>query len=173
MIIWITGLSGAGKTTIARALISKFKDKIPYMFNVDGDEVRELFGNSLGYAEENRIEQIKRIQKLCLLLEKQKLLVIASALYSSPDLLEWNRKNFNKYFEIYIDASLDLVQERDVKGLYKKAKEGKEKNIVGIDIPWHEPKNPDLIIKASKNYSIDESIKPIINSISLFKNNFS
>jgi len=169
MIVWITGISGSGKTTIAKALVKKLKPKIPHLFNVDGDEVRELFGEDLGYTERDRMIQIKRIQRLCHLLEKQNQVVIASALYSNKDLLKWNRENFSEYYEIYLNAPLALVKERDVKGLYKKYENGDEKNIIGLDIPWHEPKNPDLKIDCSGDLSLDEVIQKIINLIPKFK----
>ena len=169
MILWITGISGSGKTTIAKELISILKNFLPEIINVDGDEIRELFGNDLGYEEKDRIIQIKRIQRLCLLLEKQNLIVIASALYASDELLSWNRKNFREYYEIFLDAPIELVEKRDVKGLYKKAKEGLENNIVGIDIPWNKPKDPDLTINFNSNISLKETVDKIINIIPNFK----
>ena len=144
MVIWITGISGAGKTTIANSLIDKYKKVLPNLVNIDGDAIRNLYGNDLGYEETQRIIQIKRLQKLCLFLENQGQIVIASALYSSPFLMAWNRENFSQYYEIYLNVSLELVKIRDPKGIYKKYELGREKNIVGIDVPWHEPEKPNL-----------------------------
>ena len=172
MVIWITGISGSGKTTIAKTLISLLKKKIPEMINVDGDEIRQIFEEKLGYSEFDRKKQIQRIQRLCLLLDAQKQLVIASALYSNEELLKWNRQNFSDYYEIYLNASLKLVEKRDVKGLYKKARQGLEKNIVGLDIPWNVPKKPDLKVDCNKNYSIEETIQKIIYSIPRFKTEY-
>ena len=115
MIIWITGISGAGKTTLARAILKKYKKYLPNLINIDGDSVRDLFGNDLDYSEKSRVLQIKRIQRLCLFLSKQELIVIASALYASSELLKWNRENFIDYFEVYLEAPLDLVKKRDPK----------------------------------------------------------
>ena len=165
MVIWITGISGAGKTTIANSIIQNYKHKIHNLVNVDGDAVRELYGNDLGYAEKDRIRQIKRMQKLCLFLENQNLIVIASALYSNFELMNWNRKNFSEYFEIYLNASLELVKERDPKGIYEKFNKGKEKNLVGIDIPWHEPKKPNLVIDMNKTKSISDIRKNIVENL--------
>tara|TARA_B110000240_G_C13158185_1_gene308236 strand:+ start:13 stop:543 length:531 start_codon:yes stop_codon:yes gene_type:complete len=169
MIIWITGISGSGKTTIARELISMFKKFFPEMVNIDGDEIRELYGNDLGYEEKDRIIQIKRIQRLCLLLEKQNLLVLVSTLYSSDELLAWNRKNFKEYYEIYLDAPIELVEKRDVKGLYKRAKNGLESNVVGVDICWNKPQNPNLTINFNSNISLEKTIEKIIDVIPIFK----
>lgn len=170
MIIWITGVSGAGKTTIAEALTSKYKRYLPNLINIDGDAVRELYGNDLDYSERSRVLQIKRIQKICMFLSKQKLIVIASALYASAELLKWNRENFVDYLEVYLKAPLELVKKRDPKNLYKKYYAGIEKNIVGLDIPWHEPKESDIEINMEEALPIDMIVKKISSKIKLFKN---
>ena len=173
MVIWLTGISGAGKSTIANGLLDLLKSHIPELINIDGDQVRDVFEEKLGYSEHERNTHIKRIQRLCLLLDKQEQIVITSALYSNENLLQWNRENFSEYYEIYLNASLDLVKKRDVKGLYKKYEEGKEKNIVGLDIPWKEPKNPDLEIDFSKEISIIQILYQIIDIVPKFKNTLS
>ena len=162
MIIWITGISGAGKTTLAKELVKKIKENYDSVISIDGDIIRELFDNELGYDIEARVSQIKRIQRLALFLEKQKMTVVVSALYSREDLLNWNRVHFKKYFEIYLDASLKLVIQRDVKGIYKKFQNGKEKNIVGLDIPWNIPLKYDLLINMDKLPSVQEIIDKIL-----------
>ena len=82
--------------------------------------------------------------------------------------MRWNRRNFKSYFEIYLDVSLDLVVKRDVKGIYKKFKEGKEKNIVGIDIPWNPPLNFDLKINMDKSISIKDTMSIISKKLKIF-----
>ena len=84
--------------------------------------------------------------------------------------MAWNRENFSEYYEIYLDASIDLVKKRDPKGIYKKYKIGKEKNIVGIDIPWHEPKKSNLIINIDEKKSISEITGIITKNVLLFRN---
>ncbi len=170
MVIWITGISGAGKTTLANSLIDRYKKVLPNLINVDGDVIRNLFGNDLGYEETHRIVQIERLQNLSLFLENQNQIVIASALYSNPVLMDWNRKYFSEYYEIYLNASLELVKKRDPKGIYKKYDLGKEKNIVGIDVSWHEPKKSDLIINMDETSSVSEILDLIAQNISLFRN---
>lgn len=167
MVIWITGISGSGKTTIANNLIKKYKKTVNNLVNVDGDVVRELFGNDLKFDMKSRVAQIKRIQKMCLFLESQSLVVIASALYCDHTLMLWNRKNFKNYFEIYLDASLDLVRKRDIKGLYKKYDKGLEKNIVGLDVPWNEPQNFDLKINMDSLPTIERVINTINKKIDI------
>lgn len=119
----------------------------------------------MGYSESERIKQIKRIQKIALFLEKQEQIVLVSALYCNSELMKWNRENFNDYYEIYLDAPLSLLVERDPKKLYKKFQEGKEKNVVGMDITWHKPKDPDLEIKIKKSTQINFVLKKILNLI--------
>ena len=101
MIIWITGISGSGKTTIANEIISEYKKYLPNIVNIDGDIVRQFFDQNLKYEEDDRIKQIKRIQKICKFLEQQGLILIVSALYSNNKLMKWNRENFSNYYEIF------------------------------------------------------------------------
>lgn len=169
MIIWITGISGSGKTTIANEMISRYKKYLPNLINIDGDIVRQFFEYNLGFEENDRIKQIKRIQKICKFLEKQGLILIVSALYSNYNLMKWNRENFINYYEIFLDASLNLVKKRDPKNLYKNYKEGKEKNIVGIDIPWYPPVKYDLKIVMKEDTRVENIVKEIASKLKIFK----
>jgi len=151
------------------ALMKLFKNKVPELINIDGDTIREVFDEKIGYLENDRKKHINRIQRLCLLLDKQEQVIITSALYSNKNILSWNRKNFSEYYEIYLDASIELVQKRDTKGLYSKYEKGLEKNIVGLDIPWHKPENPDLKIDFKNNYTVEEVVKKIIEIVPKFR----
>lgn len=166
MVIWLTGLSAAGKTTICRAIWNILKPSTPELVIVDGDNVRDLFSQKLGYTEPERRQQIQRIQALALMMSNQRLKVLVAALYSHPDLLAWNRRHFDRYFEVYIDAPLSLVQRRDPKQLYAKAARGEMPDVVGIDIPWHPPATPDLVVDATLGESPTEIANRIICSIS-------
>lgn len=148
MVVWLTGLSGAGKTTIAEAIVRVVKPHLPELVLVDGDVIRELFGAGLGFHEEARQEQIGRIQRLAMFLASQNIVVVVAALYSHPNLLRWNRANLPGYFEVYVDAPLPLVEKRDTKGLYSKARSGEMQNVVGVDIPWHVPEYPDMVVNS-------------------------
>jgi adenylylsulfate kinase-like enzyme len=103
-------------------------------------------------------------------LENQGLVVIASALYSNDKLLEWNKNNFKNYFEIFLDADIALVKQRDPKNIYKNFEAGTESDVVGLDIKYNIPKNPDLIVDFNKNKTINSVVNRIINSIEIFKN---
>ena len=98
-------------------------------------------------------------------LKKQNQIVVVSALYSSPKILNWNRENYINYYEIYLKAPIELVRSRDPKGIYKNYDLGKENNVVGLDIPWHEPKNSDLIIDIDKNTTIKTITDKVIENI--------
>lgn len=146
MVLWFTGLSGAGKTTIAQAVYAVAKPRMPALVMIDGDVVRALFGAGLGYDEASRFQQIGRIQRLAAMLSQQGIPVIVAALYCHPDLMRWNREHLPGYFEVYVDAPLALVERRDPNGLYARARSGETRNVVGIDVPWHAPVTPDMVI---------------------------
>ena len=165
MVIWITGISAAGKTTLCNALYELLKPSHPNLVSLDGDVIRNAMGGDLGYSEAERKIQIQRIQGLAEALARQDLIVLVAALYAHPDLLAWNREKIPGYFEVYIDAPLALVQKRDPKGLYAKAAVGELPDLVGVDIPWHVPENSDLIIDATKQEAPTLSARRVIASV--------
>lgn len=141
-VLWITGLSGAGKTTLAQALKERLAPvSARSVVVLDGDMLRAACGNDLGHAEADRVVQISRMQRFARLLADQGVLVLAAALYASPALLAWNREHLANYFEIYIKAGLPALRARDNKGVYRQPR-----NVVGLDIPWMEPAAPDLVL---------------------------
>lgn len=161
MVIWLCGLSAAGKTTLCQAIVGLVQPRLRNLVVLDGDVVREAMGHDLSYVEADRKIQIQRLQRMAKVFSEQGLVVIVAALYSHPELLTWNRENIRDYFEIYIDATLDLLRRRDPKGLYAKAFAGKMPNVVGVDIPWHPPEWPDLVIDAATKATPDELARRI------------
>lgn len=147
MVVWLTGLSGAGKSSIADVIMRLTKPYLPGLVLIDGDVIRELFGAGLGFDEDSRKIQIGRIQRLAQFLARQEIPVIVTALYSNPELMQWNRAHLPGYFEVYIDTSLDTVISRDTKGLYSRALKGELQYVVGLDIAWHVPTSPDLAVQ--------------------------
>ncbi|HLF18609.1 MAG TPA: adenylyl-sulfate kinase [Candidatus Omnitrophota bacterium] len=146
MVIWIIGLSGAGKTTIGR----KLRDRLaamgrPVVF-FDGDIFRNIMGDDLGHTIEERKKNAQRICRFCQYLEKQGIDVVFALLSLFPESQEWNRKNLSQYFEVYLDVSMDTVMKRDPKGLYKKALAGEITHVVGVDINFEPPLHPDLVV---------------------------
>lgn len=165
MVIWVTGLAGSGKTSLCNALYRLLKPKMPELLLLDGDAVRSALGQDLSYAEEDRVKQVKRLQNLAKVLSEQNLVVIVAVVYAHPDLLEWNRRNLQPYFEVYLKASLDAVGNRDIKGLYTKVRAGQTTNVVGVDIPWHAPTSPDLVINTENPESPEILARQVAASI--------
>lgn len=165
MVIWVCGLSGSGKTTLCNVLWQLLKEPLPELVLLDGDAIRATFGHDLGYSKQDRVVQIKRIQNIAKLLSEQHLVVIVAALYSSPELLDWNRCNLSDYFEVYLEVSWDTIRNRDPKGLYAGASSGKITNMVGMDIPWHVPESPDLILNNDGAQNAEALARRIVDSV--------
>lgn len=165
MVIWVTGLSGAGKTTLCTTLYDRIKPAIPELVVLDGDVVRRAYGNDLTHSEEDRVRQVKRLRAMASVLAEQNLVVLVAVLYAHPDLLAWNRENLPNYFEVYLNVSLETVLERDDKGLYAAARRGEMDDVVGLDIPWHAPVAPDLQLNGDAGDSPDVLSQQIIDAI--------
>ena len=144
MVIWIIGLSGAGKTTLAKEIISKVHEKNVVL--IDGDIIRKVIGKNLGHTLEDRLENAGRICRLCKFLDNQGIHVVCAILSLFPESRLWNKNNIKNYYEVYIETPIDQLQKRDYKGLYRKFSEGKIKNVVGMDIEFIPPNSPDFII---------------------------
>lgn len=147
MVTWMIGLSRAGKTTLSKLLYEKLKPQVNNLVLLDGDAVRELFRNDVDHTIEGRRKNAERLSHLSKFLSDQNIHVIAAVLSIFPEWQAWNRKNIINYQEVYIKVPIDVLEKRDVNSLYSQAKAGKINNVVGIDIPFPEPKNSDLIIE--------------------------
>jgi adenylylsulfate kinase len=147
MVTWMIGLSRAGKTTLSKLLYDRLKPQVNNLVLLDGDIIRELFRNDVDHTIEGRRKNAERLSHLSKFLSDQNIHVIAAVLSIFPEWQAWNRKNIIAYQEIYIKASIDVLEKRDINNLYFQAKSGKIKNVVGIDIPFPEPENPDLVIE--------------------------
>ena len=167
MIIWLIGMSNAGKTTIGREVYALLKKKGRNVVFFDGDIFREIMGNDLGHTIEDRKVNAWRISKLCKYLDSQGIDVVFAILSIFPDMQEWNRENIENYFEVYISVPYNILVERDSRGIYRRALAGEIKNVVGVDIDFPEPINPDLIIDNDDGAeSIEEIAQKIVRSIS-------
>lgn len=143
MVYWITGLSGAGKTTIGKILYEKLKAGHPNTVFLDGDILREVFGGDLGYTEEERRKCGMRYSRLCAMLEKQDMNVVCCTISMYDSVWEYNRRNIRNYKEIYIKVSMDVLRVRNQKGLYSGSG---GKKVAGIQVNVEEPDHPDLVL---------------------------
>jgi len=160
MVVWLVGLSGAGKSTIGRQAYGLWKKRELNTVFIDGDEIRAIFNNDNNekdYSIEGRKKNVQRIVEICNWLDKQEINVVCCVLCIFPDILNENRKRFDEYLEIYVSAPLDVLRFRDTKGLYAASDRGEQKNIVGIDIPFPEPVSPDLVLDSS-NRTYDSNV---------------
>lgn len=145
-VYWITGLSGAGKTTIGRLFYNKLKEKKENLVFLDGDTLRQVFGDDLGYTEEARRKCAMRYSRLCALLGSQGIDVVICTISMFDEVRDWNRTNIEDYKEIYVRVPMEVLRQRDQKGLYSGNTSEKETDLVGVDIRFEEPKNPDVIL---------------------------
>lgn len=149
MVFWIIGLAGAGKTTIAKALYAQLKQENPSTVLLDGDAIREIMGGDLGFTLEDRRCNGWRICRLCKYLDDQGINVVCATLSQFHEQQDWNREHFGRYFEVYLDVDMEVLIQRDQKGLYSGALAGKIENVVGVDMPFPPPVSPDLCLTNS------------------------
>ncbi len=166
MVIWLIGLSGAGKSTLANKIVAEVNRESNSTILLDGDVIREIFGNVLGYSMEDRFKNAKRICQLGRFLDSQGFNVVTAILSLFPENREWNRRNIENYYEVFIDSPIESLIERDSKGLYAKFNRGEISEVAGMDIDFLKPEKPDLVIK---NISSKESLlnyaEPIIEKL--------
>jgi len=141
-VYWITGLSGAGKTTIGKIFFEFLRRERANVLFLDGDMLRALFGNDLGYGREDRLRCAMRYSRLCRLLSEQGQDVVLCTISMFREVREWNRQNINKYREIYIEVPMEVLEQRNQKGLYQSGSD-----VVGVDLELELPENPDLILR--------------------------
>lgn len=165
-VLWFTGLSGSGKSTIANAVEHELFKKGYKTYSLDGDNVRLGINKGLGFSEEDRNENLRRISEIAKLFVEAGIITIAA--FVSP--LRKDREMIkeiigeNDFIEIFVDTSLEECERRDVKGLYKKARLGEIKNFTGIDAPYEIPKQPDILIQTEKE-SLEIAVKKIVTFV--------
>ena len=156
MVIWLLGISGAGKTTLGKQLKQYFNNKEIKSCIIDGDIVRDFYDNDLGYSKEDRIANIKRIMLSAYLLEQNGIVPIVCNISPFEFLREFARNKFDNYIEVYL--------KRDIQTITNKKSVYSDTNVVGVDMQFEEPKKPTIIINTS-NDTIDKSLEKIIKVI--------
>ncbi|MDO3382767.1 adenylyl-sulfate kinase [Gilvimarinus algae] len=165
--IWLTGLSGAGKSTIANALDATLHANGIKSFLLDGDNVRHGLNKDLGMTESDRAENIRRVGEVAKLMVDAGLVVICAFISPYKRDRQMVRSVFDhgQFIEAYLDTPLSVCENRDPKGLYKKARAGMIKQFTGISDPYEVPENPEVVLDTSKN-SVAESVKVILGALS-------
>jgi len=148
--IWFTGLSGSGKTTIAQIVYNQLKKEGYKVEILDGDVIRTNLSKGLGFSKEGRDENIKRVGFVCDLLTRNEVIAIAVCISPYREVRDFNRKRIGNFIEVYTKCNLQECIKRDPKGNYKKALAGEIKNYTGIDDPYEEPVNPEVIVETDK-----------------------
>lgn len=159
--IWFTGLSGAGKTTLAQKLVPALKARGHKVELLDGDVVRTNLSKGLGFSKEDRDTNIRRIGFVCNLLSRNGVVAVASAISPYRDVRDEVRENIGSFVEVYVECPIPVLAERDVKGLYKKALAGEIKNFTGVDDPYEAPLKAEVTVHSDKE-SVDESLGKIV-----------
>tara|TARA_A100001015_G_scaffold77007_1_gene85516 strand:+ start:8246 stop:10147 length:1902 start_codon:yes stop_codon:yes gene_type:complete len=163
-VLWMTGLSGSGKSTIANAVERKLAHLDRHTFLLDGDNLRHGLNKDLGFTAADRVENIRRVGEVAKLMTDAGLIVITAFISPFKSEREMVRSMMpaDEFFEVYIDTPLSIVEKRDVKGLYAKARAGQLKNFTGIDSPYEAPEDPEIHIDTT-TMSIDEAADLIVN----------
>jgi len=163
-VIWLTGIPGSGKTTLAEKLQKHYQqDGLPVEI-LDGDEIRKTLSKDLGFSPEDRKEHNRRVIFVAQILAKNGVTTIIPLISPYRDTRAIARKEIPTFVEVWVKASVDECIKRDPKGLYKKAQAGEIKNLTGLQAPYEHPENPELIVDTEK-HSIDESIELIKNKV--------
>ncbi|HHJ10230.1 MAG TPA: adenylyl-sulfate kinase [Bacteroidetes bacterium] len=165
VVVWLTGLSGAGKTTIAKELVKRFKKKNISVEFLDGDIIRNIFPQT-GFTREERDRHIKRIGFLAGILEKNGISVVASFISPYQEARDFVRNNCKNFFEIYVSTPLEECERRDVKNLYARARAGEIRHFTGIDDPYEVPEKPDLTIDTTGK-SVEACVNVIMDKLGI------
>ncbi len=162
--IWLTGLSSAGKTTIARAVYEELRARELRIELLDGDEIRRNLCKDLGFSKHDRDENIRRIAFVAELLTRNGVIVLISAISPYCAAREQARQHIGRFVEVYVNAPLEVCERRDIKGLYRKARAGELHGMTGVDDPYEPPIRPDIECRTDLE-SLSESVRKVLEGI--------
>ena len=162
--VWFTGLPSSGKSTIARLIERQFRGWNLKTELLDGDVIRTNLSKGLGFSKEDRDANIKRIGFVCHLLSRNDVIAIASAISPYREVRDYNRRMIGNFVEVFVKASVDECEKRDVKGLYKKAKAGEIKGFTGVDDPYEEPLQAEVVCD-TENETPEQSAAKVITRL--------
>lgn len=162
--LWFTGLSGSGKSTIAERVALKLERKGIPVEILDGDVVRTHLSKGLTFSREDRDENIKRVGFVCQLLSRHGVVAIASVISPYREAREYNRQRIKNFVEVYTRCPVEVCENRDLKGLYQKARSGEIKGFTGVDDPYEPPLNPEVTCKTDAE-SVEESVEKVLKKL--------
>jgi len=160
-VVWLTGLPGSGKTTIARELEPELKKRGWCVEVLDGDEIRQNLSKGLGFSREDRETHLKRVTYVAKLLSRNGVAVIAAFISPYRNIREYARRETTNFLEVYVKCSVEGCARRDPKGLYKKASAGEIKNLTGPQDLYEEPTKPDLVIDTER-LTVQQSVDSVL-----------
>jgi adenylyl-sulfate kinase len=160
--IWFTGLSGSGKSTIAHILEAELRSRGDKVEVLDGDAVRTHLSKGLGFSKEDRDTNILRIGWVCEILSRNDVVAIAAAISPYRDIRDQIRANVGRFVEVYVEAPLEVLADRDVKGLYRKAMAGEIQNFTGVNDPYEAPLNAEVVCHSDGSESPEESAAKVL-----------
>jgi bifunctional enzyme CysN/CysC len=165
-VIWFTGLSGAGKSTIANALEVDLHRRGLHTYILDGDNLRQGLNRDLGFSDADRVENVRRVAEVARLMMNAGLIVMTALISPFRKEREWAREliGSDNFVEVYVNTPLHICEQRDVKGLYKKARSGLLPNMTGLDSPYEEPTNPELSLSGD-NLSIEPAMERLLELV--------
>ncbi len=161
IVIWFTGLPCSGKTTLSKEIEKYFRNKNLPIQRLDGDTVRKTISSDLGFSKSDRNKNIKRLAYVAKMLSDNGVNVISAFVSPYQKMRDFTRSLCNDFVEVYVKCSLSECEKRDVKGMYVRARKGEIKDFTGIQDPFEEPRNPELVID-TENKSKEENTKEII-----------
>jgi bifunctional enzyme CysN/CysC len=161
VVLWFTGLSGSGKSTISNILEKKLHERGRHTITLDGDNIRHGINRDLGFTAADRVENIRRVAEISKLMVEAGLITLASFIspFRSEREMARNMMGDGEFVEIFVDTPLEIAEARDAKGLYKKARAGEIKNFTGIDSPYERPESPEILLT---NQNAEEAAEQVI-----------
>ena len=167
-VIWITGLSGAGKSTVAAALVPRLREKAPAVVHLDGDELREILGaanlSDQNHGRAGRLALALRYAKLCRVVAQPGVTVVIATISMFHEVHAWNRAHLPGYLEVYLRVPVDELRRRDPKGIYRRFDRGEIRDVAGLDLTVDEPLSPHLLIEPGPESTVDSIAGAILNA---------
>jgi adenylylsulfate kinase len=162
--VWFTGLSSAGKTTISEALYERLRNQGHKVEWLDGDVVRQYFSKGLGFSKEDRDENIRRIGLVAELYTRQGMIVLVSAISPYRAAREEVRQRIGHFLEVYVHAPLQVCEQRDIKGIYRRARSGELHDVTGVDQPYEHPLSPDVECRTDRE-TLEQSVAKVLEAV--------